>query len=497
GECVSSLIACPDGQTCIDGGCCEPQCDDKACGSDGCGGTCGTCEEGLICVDQGQCQTPPACAVGEPCEDGDPCTTDDACIEGLCIGVTLDCGDDDPCTDTGCDEDGCFQKPTVCDDDNACTDDGCNDSGCFFKPKNCTDNMPCTDDSCSDGQCEHVVAAGSCLIEGHCVAAGVAPVGEACFVCDPGESDVQWSPTPGASCTPDDPCSPTGTCTAAGCVPDTPCECDVTADCGEFEICLEHSCTTTFCGNGVCDDGEQATCPDDCEACAQAFWCNGACDSPSFGEALCPSDCCGDGVCQSAETAECCFSDCDPTQACSEATPVMTVPTTITGDNSESASLVSGESEACESSTGLGILNTTLGAGPEDLVAFKAPFTGTFVFELTTDFGAQLWFFTDCAHAAETCVSSAGYDILKGGMTVELPLNAGDTLFIAVDASSNFFGAGPYTLVIDGVCTPACGDAVCGDDGCGGDCGTCAADEFCQDGGCEGKPEPTLCESYC
>ena len=41
------------------------------------------------------------------------------------------------------------------------------------------------------------------------------------------------------------------------------------------------------------------------------------------------------------------------------------------------------------------------------------------------------------------------------------------------------------------VCVPECGEAQCGDDGCGGTCGSCDADEDCYDGDCM-----TEC-SYC
>src|SRR5262249_35802144 len=33
-------------------------------------------------------------------------------------------------------------------------------------------------------------------------------------------------------------------------------------------------------------------------------------------------------------------------------------------------------------------------------------------------------------------------------------------------------------------CTPSCGTKVCGDDGCGGSCGTCGAGTTCQSGAC-------------
>ncbi len=34
---------------------CVSACDGKACGDDGCGGSCGGCEDGLACDDVGQC----------------------------------------------------------------------------------------------------------------------------------------------------------------------------------------------------------------------------------------------------------------------------------------------------------------------------------------------------------------------------------------------------------------------------------------------------------
>ena len=39
---------------------CDPQCNDKDCGDDGCGGSCGTCPEGQSC-EGGQCSCAPQC----------------------------------------------------------------------------------------------------------------------------------------------------------------------------------------------------------------------------------------------------------------------------------------------------------------------------------------------------------------------------------------------------------------------------------------------------
>ena len=50
---------CSDGYLCgIDGHChkCVPDCKNKVCGPDGCGGSCGTCPDGLTCDEYGQCR---------------------------------------------------------------------------------------------------------------------------------------------------------------------------------------------------------------------------------------------------------------------------------------------------------------------------------------------------------------------------------------------------------------------------------------------------------
>src|ERR1044071_1995337 len=48
--CGGSCGECDDGESCTaDGRCaCVPQCGEKKCGGDGCGGTCGECEGGEV-----------------------------------------------------------------------------------------------------------------------------------------------------------------------------------------------------------------------------------------------------------------------------------------------------------------------------------------------------------------------------------------------------------------------------------------------------------------
>ena len=55
-ECPECVPSCPVGYTCVDGDCinCVPNCTNKECGDDGCGGICGQCLSGDICQN-GEC----------------------------------------------------------------------------------------------------------------------------------------------------------------------------------------------------------------------------------------------------------------------------------------------------------------------------------------------------------------------------------------------------------------------------------------------------------
>ena len=59
-ECRVDCGSCPDGLACVEHACvaCEPDCSDRACGHDGCDGTCGTCPDGRVCDEDGHCVKP-------------------------------------------------------------------------------------------------------------------------------------------------------------------------------------------------------------------------------------------------------------------------------------------------------------------------------------------------------------------------------------------------------------------------------------------------------
>ena len=95
-----------------DGGdCCTPSCDGLECGADGCGGSCGDCEDGSLCNAEGLCK-PVACV---------PSCGDSECGADGCGGLCGDCADGFECDETAqcvavCGDGEC-QPGEVCDED--------------------------------------------------------------------------------------------------------------------------------------------------------------------------------------------------------------------------------------------------------------------------------------------------------------------------------------------------------------------------------------------
>ena len=147
GICLEGVCA-EDGQVCIDGACCTPDCDGMFCGDDdGCGGYCdGPCPDCWThtCVD-GECQ-----CIGILCF-GVCCAPDQDCVDGEC---TYLCEPD--CADKVCEEDDgcgnpcfgpCVEGVSVCDP-------------CFPGPI-----CDCLFEACGDGCCLE----GEVCVEGACV----------------------------------------------------------------------------------------------------------------------------------------------------------------------------------------------------------------------------------------------------------------------------------------------------------------------------------------
>ena len=259
---------------------CEPDCEDKSCGSDGCGGECGECSGDTPTCSFGNCvETPcePACNPEQECgldTCGEP-TCGDCGENGVCVGTTCVCIPD--CGGKVCGPDGCGGQ---CGFGSDCPgDDDCVEGLCICTPT-CTDGQECGLDSCGGNTCGTCPAAAPNCIENTCQPDVCEP---ACNGKECGEDGC------GGSC---------GTCaTQEVCTNDGQCLCE--PSCGGKE-CGPDGCggsCGSCTGNDECQNG-QCVCIPDCSTSPNACGsdgCGGSCGSCAIGD-------CGGQTCECSAT---------------------------------------------------------------------------------------------------------------------------------------------------------------------------------------------------
>jgi formylglycine-generating enzyme required for sulfatase activity len=342
---------------------CIPDCADKECGDDGCGGSCGQCDDGDVCNGVESCEAG-LCDAGTilDCDDDNPCTLDECNAQAGCQHTEQDgpCDDGNPCTDGETCTTGVCTGGTkvVCDDNNPCTTDACSTvEGCITVPNNlpCNDGDPCTgNDQCIGGICQPGEnACFPCESDLDCLQYDDGSLCNGLVVCDEGlcqvlEDSAVICEQPANECLNAECDQESGECIESP-LPDlTFCDdgdlCTVDDVCkqgvclGKTNTCNDGSaCTKDWCDEltGICqhqgpncDDGNQCT-DDSCQVnsdgnpmCVYVVDDSNMCDDGfaqtsnvcSSGECLCLSpECvtvCGDGVCGVWESCVDCPEDC-------------------------------------------------------------------------------------------------------------------------------------------------------------------------------------------
>lgn len=145
GECIGAPLNCNDGNICTLDGChpvtgCFHDIQDNAC----CEGGVSICDDGDVCTDDGCDPVTLECfhVYNEAaCDDKDPCTKQDKCQQGKCIGIQIDCNDNNPCTLDFCQAGTCVNQPlsgVPCDDGLECSvGDHCVDGECVADKSQC------------------------------------------------------------------------------------------------------------------------------------------------------------------------------------------------------------------------------------------------------------------------------------------------------------------------------------------------------------------------
>jgi hypothetical protein len=269
----------------------------------------------------------------ELCNDGNPCTADSCLGIDGCLSDPLtegECGDEDSCTiGDHCEDGTCVGLPVNCDDDNPCTDDSCDGLGGCQSLNNselCDDDDPCTvADHCKNGECNGYTLDCDCLTDTDCSAL---EDGDACngtLYCDteqePYKCEVNAETV--VSCP-----EPDGSCQAATCDPQSG-QCGIVAAnegfaCDDGDACtIGDHCQNADCQPGVlanCNDGN--TCTDDfCEPQTGCYYENNE-TTCNDNDSCTSGDKCQAGVCSGTIQLNCddgnpCTSDsCDTIQGC-------------------------------------------------------------------------------------------------------------------------------------------------------------------------------------
>ena len=238
GECSMTEVCIEDSGTC-----CQPACSGKSCGDNGCGGLCGECPVGLECNAYHQCAPP--C---EPNCEGRVCGPDG------CGDICGTCPPDKACGGTG--------QCTIC--LPMCEDKECGPNGCGGLCGACPFMQECVEGVCQE-LCVPNCAGKECGPDGCNDVCGTCLPGETCvdfqctFVCEPQCDGKVCGPNGcGGNC---GKCPPWAWCTALG-----QCETDCVPNClGEGEI-------PKVCGSDGCG-GSCGSCPISSHVCSPSGTC--------------------------------------------------------------------------------------------------------------------------------------------------------------------------------------------------------------------------------
>ncbi len=442
----------PDGghYGCVDGSACVPSCGGKACGSDGCGGVCGTCAAGQVCS-AGQCVSDGSCgdigSVG--CCEGSTlkyCNSQNSLSTQQCQSCGWDSNDGwYDCGYSGSDPTG--QNPKAC--PGACTPQcggkECGGDGCGGSCGSCGAGETCSSGqcvstctpSCAGKQCGDDGCGGSC---GSCGSGAVCEAGQCVSNCTPSCAGKECG---------DNGCG--GSC----------------GSCGSGEICDAGQCSTLSsngCGTvsweGNCTDGKVTYC-----------------DNGQLVSQTCQSGCCGwypqDQYywCYSAQYCGYCYNECQAgSKGCSAQGTHAWTCQSPSGDGGCTKRAWTFCAEGCDAATG----------------SCKAP-------TCTPSCGGKTCGDDGCGGSCGTCAAGQA---CEAGQCVAECVPACDGKACGSDGCGGSCGAcGAGQTCTDAgqcvdTCVPACDGKQCGGDGCGGSCGACGAGQLCSGGQCVSSCQP-------
>ncbi len=466
---------------------CVPDCVNKVCGDDGCGGSCGECEAPEVCNAEQSACCAPSCQ-GKLCGDDGCGGSCGDCPEGTECNKWYQCGPVcvPKCEDKECGPDTCGGSCGECPEGKACGPQGlcsicvpqcdgkeCGDDGCGGNCGACPYGFECKNNKC-DEPCVAVCAGKECGNDG---------CGGSCGNCLPGESCIDFqctlvcTPNCGAKeCGPDGCGGSCGKCPSwAWCSPQGECVSDCVAPDCEGKVCGSDGCGGT-CGNcapgKACDpDGQCVTVGGTCGGVPPTGWCDDNTLLLCVDAKVVATDCKSQG-----KNVTCEWLPALGSYGCFEH-----------GECIPDCSGVECGSDGCGGSCGVCaagqqcVDGQCIGQGPCGDVTYQGCCDNDVV--LWCDNGV-LWYM-DCKTMLNPEQQKCGWNANMGFYDCVAEPLAGPEL---------------YPKSCKGACVPSCAGKQCGDDGCGGNCGSCPSGTECVDnvcqgqGGCGGYSEQPACQ---
>jgi len=457
---------------CTAGGACDcaVDCAGRVCGTDGCGGSCGTCPETQDCNAAGACLDIPCTSDLQCVGHGlvcDPltkvcvrCLTADDCGEGSFRCVESQCAEYDPCfSSLDCSGQVCDVNAGACVDCLADADCGanhvCRNATCLAVTP-CASSLSCTNQVCNKtkGYCVDCIAAADCDANADCV-------DDACQPYVPCASDLTCTPL-GMLCQK----------TLGRCV-----RCVADADCPGVYYCADNDCHLDQCiaGDGRCQGKIGSTCLPNGSGWGNAVTCGA-------------TEYCADGTCHAQV--------CTPSEiSCEE-----NVLSTCNGDGS-----------AFATQTDCGVTAVCLGSAcvPNVCVPAELSCDGSFAWKQCNVTGTA-WGDTQECSAGRYC--AAGMCVPQACLPNQSFCTAEGSL-----ALCDAIGSGPSavtpcpvdtTCLLDQcvpvICSPGQAQCLSGKVATCNDTGTdyviteCSATQYCADGTCHAQvcaPDAVFCES--
>jgi hypothetical protein len=317
---------------------CVPQCGEKLCGENGCGGLCGLCTDNLVC-ENGKCVPPVSDCTDKPCSKGYYCDLiSKQCVKG-CI-TDEHCPEYQTCNTSKqeCEcqkgyhfcEEVCMDSASVDHCGNSCTPceppknskPVCNGFSCTYKCdkgyNDCKNNCYSKDEYCK-GACGSVYG-NSCSLSGDCCE-GYYCIGSKCLKktgdscskkeeCASGmqcESNKCCVPFENSGCETDSQCCAGNICVKGKCFLPPQSKCTKDEECGGIGnqlYCLEEKCCI--------QDYSEYPCSADADCCGKSDQClpSKKCEACGIHGELCKedNDCCGYDVKKGAcESGKCCY----------------------------------------------------------------------------------------------------------------------------------------------------------------------------------------------